>query len=94
MPEVRVTIGSRIGLHARPAAILARTAAGLPVRVRIGRTADTAVDAASVLAIMGLGVGAGESVVLTADGEGAEQVLDDLAALLARDLDTAEPAHD
>jgi phosphocarrier protein HPr len=95
MPQVRVTVGSRIGLHARPAALLARAAAASPLPVRIGRTEDGGVDAASVLAVMGLGVGAGEEVVLTVEGDGADALLGDLAALVASDLDAPAPAaHD
>jgi phosphocarrier protein len=89
MPEVRVTVGSRIGLHARPAALLAKAAKG-PLAVRIACGSGASVDAASVLAVMGLGVRAGEEVVLSADGEGADAKLAELAALVARDLDAAE----
>ena len=92
MPEVRVTVGSRIGLHARPATILARAAARAAVPVRIGRAsaAEETADAGSLLALMALGLGAGEEVVLSAEGQGAEGVLAELAALVARDLD-ADP---
>lgn len=89
MAEVRVTVGSRIGLHARPAAILAKAAAGAGVPVRIGRTSTEVVDAASVLAVLGLGVKAGEEIVLLADGAGAQAAIDELAALVAKDLDAA-----
>lgn len=84
MPEKRVTVGSRIGLHARPAAILAKTAASKQIPVRIGRTAEDAVNAASVLAVMGLGIKAGESVLLMVDDDA---VLTELAELVASDLD-------
>lgn len=89
MAEVRVTVGSRIGLHARPAAILAKAAAGAGMPVRIGRTSTEVVDAASVLAVLGLGVKAGEEIVLLADGDGAQAAIDELAALVAKDLDAA-----
>ena len=36
---------------------------------------------------MALGAKHGEEVVLTAEGEGAEEALDELVALLSRDLD-------
>ncbi len=36
---------------------------------------------------MALGAKHGEEVVLTADGEGADEALDSLVALLSRDLD-------
>jgi phosphocarrier protein HPr len=39
---------------------------------------------------MGLGARHGERVVLRADGDGADEVLDRLAQLLSRDLDGAE----
>ena len=54
--------------------------------------ADTAdpVDADSILAVMGLGARHGERVVLQADGDGADDALDRLAALLSQDLDHAE----
>lgn len=90
MPQVRVTVGSHIGLHARPAATLAKAAAHAPLPVRIGRSAVDGVDAGSVLAVMALGVRGGEEVVLSAEGEGAQAVLDELAVLVARDLDAAE----
>jgi phosphocarrier protein len=89
MPEARVTVGSRIGLHARPAAILARAAANSAVPVRIGRSSAEVVDAASVLAVLGLGVRSGEEIVLVAEGDGAAAVINELAALVASDLDAA-----
>lgn len=93
MPVRRVTVGSRSGLHARPAAmfVAAATAATVPVTIR---TADKPpVPAASMLSVLALGATYGTEVVIEADGDGAEAALDDLAALLARDLD-AEAAVD
>lgn len=92
MPERTVTIASRSGLHARPAALFVKAAAdqGVPVRVRVGD--GKAVPAASMLAVLSLGAGPGAQVTLEADGPGADDALDALAALLARDLDAEEPA--
>jgi len=45
------------------------------------------VNAASILAVMGLGVAYGQQVTLTAEGTGAEQALDSLAELLASEED-------
>jgi phosphocarrier protein HPr len=87
MPERRTIIGSRVGLHARPAATFARAAeqAGIPVTIAAGDKAP--VSAASMLSVMTLGVGFGQEVVLAADGPGAEEALDALAVLLESDLD-------
>ncbi len=92
MPERTVTIASRSGLHARPAALFVKAAAdqGVPVRIRLGD--GKAVPAASMLAVLSLGAGPGAKVTLEADGPGADAALDALAALLARDLDAEEPA--
>jgi phosphocarrier protein HPr len=87
MPQRTVTVGSRVGLHARPASIFSKAAAAAPVPVLIGTEGSEPVDAGSMLLVMTLGVGHGEKVTLTAEGEGAEAALDDLCALLARDLD-------
>jgi phosphocarrier protein HPr len=90
MSSKKVVIGSPVGLHARPAKLLVDAAARQPVPVKIGRSEDQLVDAASILAVMALGVRGGEEVVLSAEGEGAEAAVTELAELLARDLDSAE----
>jgi phosphocarrier protein HPr len=90
MPERTVTIGSRSGLHARPAALFVKAAAEQPVPVRIRVGDGRAAEARSMLAVLALGAGHGTEVTLEADGEQANQALDALAALLARDLDSEE----
>ena len=93
MPERTVVIGSAQGLHARPAKIFVQTAARQPVPVSI-RVGDRApVPASSILGVLSLGAAQGTEVILSADGEGAAAVLDELAALLAGDLDAEEPDH-
>jgi phosphocarrier protein len=87
MPEITVNVGSRVGLHARPASLFVHAAAKQPVPVTIGKPGGEAVDARSILRVLGLDVRGGDEVVLAADGDGAEQALDELAALVARDLD-------
>ncbi|GAB3621556.1 HPr family phosphocarrier protein [Glutamicibacter sp. PS] len=91
MAERIATIGSRVGLHARPAAIFAEAASEQPLEVTIaleGEPAEDALDASSILSLMGLGAEYGTKVVLRAEGEGAEAVLDTLAAVLETDHDT------
>ena len=92
MAERTATIASRVGLHARPAAFFAEAAAELPVEVTIaleGEPAEDALDASSILALMGLGAEHGTRVVLRAEGEGAEAALDALVAVLETDHDAA-----
>ena len=82
-----VTIASSVGLHARPAALLVEAASESGLDVLIGRPGDEPVDAGSILGVMALGAAHGEEVVLTAEGEGADAVLDSLVELLSTDLD-------
>lgn len=92
MPERSVTIASRVGLHARPAAIFVKAASEQPASVTIVKTGSGAdpVDASSILGIMTLGAEFGDEVVLSSDGDGAEESLDALATLLAKDLDAED----
>lgn len=71
-PGIRDTAVLRnpLGLHARPAAQLARTAAGFEATVTVG-----GVDASSVLALIGLGVLGGTTVTVTATGPQARAAL-------------------
>ena len=86
----RVVVGSKVGLHARPAALFVQAAAKLPVKVTIAKDGKPPVDARSILAVLGLDVRGGQEIVLAAEGDGAEQALDELAALAARDLDAPD----
>jgi phosphocarrier protein HPr len=87
MSERTVTIGSRVGLHARPASLFVQAAARQPVPVKVGKPGDEPVDARSILSVIALDARGGDVIVLSADGEGADDALDELAALVARDLD-------
>ena len=91
MAERTAIIGSRVGLHARPAAIFAEAAGELPVEVTIAletEPAEDALDASSILSLMGLGAEYGNQVVLRAEGEGAEEALDQLVTILEIDHDS------
>ncbi|MFE9249541.1 HPr family phosphocarrier protein [Streptomyces sp. NPDC007088] len=87
MAERRVNVGWAEGLHARPASIFVRaaTAAGIPVT--IAKDGGQPVNAASMLAVLGLGVEGGQEITLHADAEGAEAALDRLARLVTEGLD-------
>jgi phosphocarrier protein HPr len=87
MPEKTVTVGSSVGLHARPAALFVQAAARQPVKVKIAKPDGDPVDARSILLVLGLDARGGEEVILSAEGEGAEQALDELAAVVATNHD-------
>ena len=90
MFERKATIASRVGLHARPAAIFAAAVGEMSVDVTIamdGEAADDAMDASSILSLMSLGATRGAVVVLRAGGAGAAEALDSLVKILESDLD-------
>lgn len=88
MPTRTVTIASSVGLHARPAALFVQAASATGLDVEIGRPGDEElVDATSILGVMALGATHGEEVILSAEGDGADEALDSLVELLSRDLD-------
>lgn len=82
MAERRVRTGPGVGLHARPAAVFVQAAAKASVPVQIAKAGGDPVNARSILAVLSLDVRGGEEVVLTADGEDADEALDALAALV------------
>jgi phosphocarrier protein len=90
MSERHVTVASSVGLHARPAALFTQAAAKVAVPVTIAKPGEEPVDAKSILMVLTLGVGHGEEVVLAAEGDGAEEALDELVALLEQDLDATD----
>lgn len=90
MASRTTTIASSVGLHARPAALFVQKANDSGLDVQIARPGEDSVDATSILGVMALGAKHGEEVELTADGEGADAVLDELVILLETDLDAEE----
>ena len=85
--ERRVRIGSKVGLHARPAAMFVEAAGRLASPVTIAKEGGRPLDARSILSVLSLDARGGDEVILTATGDGAAAALDELSELLARDLD-------
>jgi phosphocarrier protein len=84
-----VRIGSSHGLHARPAKLFTQAAAAAPGPVTIAKGDGKAVNAASILGVISLGVEHGDYVTLSTEVDGAEAVLDELTELLVTDHDEA-----
>ena len=92
MAQREVTVGSRVGLHARPAALFVKAATEAGVPVKISKAGGKQVDARSIIGVLSLGARGGDRVVLEAEGDGADAALDGLVALLLQDLDDPAPA--
>ena len=87
MAERQVVVGSRIGLHARPAALFVKAAKEQPVPITIRKGDGPAVDARSILRVLALGAKNGDVVILEADGDGAAEALEVVATVVAEDHD-------
>lgn len=86
MTSRTATIASAHGLHARPAALFVQAVndSGLTVTIeKDGRDAP----AGSILGVISLAINQGDVVTVTADGDGADEVLDRLVAFLETDHD-------
>lgn len=84
MPSKTVTVGSAIGLHARPAAIIAEAVVTAGVPVTLSMDDGEPVDAGSALMIMTLGAGNGAQVTVSSDDD---EALKKIAELVEQDLD-------
>ncbi|WP_027932010.1 dihydroxyacetone kinase phosphoryl donor subunit DhaM [Amycolatopsis thermoflava] len=71
---VELTLTNEVGLHARPAAVLARSLAALEAEVSV-RLGDQEADAHSVLALMALGARKGDRIEVCAGGPQAAEAL-------------------
>jgi phosphotransferase system HPr (HPr) family protein len=71
-----------VDLHARPAAQFVRAAMGYGARLVVG-AGEREVDAKSLLSVLSLGAKGGTELRLRAEGDDAETVVAELAALVA-----------
>ena len=84
MPTKTVSVGSAVGLHARPAALIAEKAGSLGSTVTLAASGGSPVDASSALLIMTLGAKKGDEVEVSGDDQGD---VDTIAAMVEQDLD-------
>ena len=82
MAERSVKIVNKLGIHARPAAEIVKTAARFGSNITIVRD-DLEVNGKSIMGVMMLAAEQGAMIDLRADGPDAEAALDALAAVIA-----------
>ncbi|EAR25675.1 phosphocarrier protein HPr [marine actinobacterium PHSC20C1] len=86
MAEHTLKVASSHGLHARPASLFTQAAAASGVEVTISK-GDKSVNAASILSVISLGVGHGDEVTISAQGDGADAIIAELTEILSTDHD-------
>lgn len=89
MASTTVTVGSTVGLHARPATVISDAAAEYDdeILIELVDAEDDDIepaDAASSLMIMALGAEHGDTVTVTSDNA---EAVEKIAALVAKNLD-------
>jgi PTS hybrid protein len=78
--QATITLTNESGLHARPAAMLARAISDLNTRVTI-QHGDHKADATSVLAVMSLAANKGDELTVTATGTQAAEAINRIQTL-------------
>ena len=82
MAEREVKILNKLGIHARPAAEIVKTAGKFKCNITIVRD-DIEVNAKSIMGVMMLAAEHGATIALRAIGDDAEAALDALSAVIA-----------
>ncbi|MEA3010026.1 MAG: phosphocarrier protein HPr [Sphingomonadales bacterium] len=81
MASRTVEMKNKRGLHARASARFVTLAAGLPAAVEVEKDGSR-VCGTSIMGLMMLGAAMGDSIVIHTEGEGADEALEALVALV------------
>ena len=86
MPHIKkeIIIRSPQGLHARPAALFVQTASKYSSEVTIQKGKEK-VNGKSIMGILTIGAQKNCKVIVTADGDDAQEVMQELEQLLTRE---------
>lgn len=85
MKEFSYTITDPVGIHARPAGLLAKAAKGYQSAVILSKDGKSA-NVTRLMALMGLGVKCGDQVKVTAEGPDEEEAIASLEAFFKANL--------
>ncbi len=81
MPTRRVEVRNKRGLHARASAKFVTVASGLPASVEVEKDGSK-VCGTSIMGLMMLGAAMGDTITISAAGDGAEEAVTALAELV------------
>ena len=81
MPSRTVEVRNRRGLHARASAKFVTLAASLPAQIEVEKD-GASVCGTSIMGLMMLGAAMGDSITITAIGDGADEAVAALAGLV------------
>ncbi|RKY66435.1 MAG: phosphocarrier protein HPr [Candidatus Latescibacterota bacterium] len=81
MFEKRVTIKNQLGLHARPAALLVRTAEKFKSNIFVVK-GDLEVNGKSIMGVMMLAAEMGSQITIRAEGEDEKEAVEAIASVV------------
>lgn len=84
--EKKIIIKNKLGLHARPAALFVQIANKFDCNITV-RKGKEKINGKSIMGIMMLAAGKGDTIYIKAEGDGSDQALMELEKLLSGDLD-------
>lgn len=85
MKEFKYVITDPDGIHARPAGVMVKQAAGYACNVTIAKDGKE-VDAKRIMGVMSLGVKCGMEVTIKCDGDGEDTAIAELEAFFKENL--------
>ena len=80
MKNKEITVTNKLGIHARPASMIVKTAIEFASEIHINKDGITA-DAKSIMSIMMLAAGQNSKLNIQADGEDEEKAVEAIAGL-------------
>ena len=83
--EKKFTVQSKLGLHARPAAVLVRTANKYKSEITIQKGKQK-VNGKSIMGVMMLAAGPGSHITIRISGPDAEKAMQDIEQLFAQNF--------
>ncbi len=84
--EKELTIGNRLGLHARPSAMFVKTCSRFRCEVWVEKDGEQ-VNGKSIMGLMMLAAGFGTKLKVTCQGADAEKAMEDIEGVIARKFD-------
>ncbi len=85
MKQFQYTIKDEIGIHARPAGMLAKTAKGFASEILIEKDGKS-VNATKLMMLMSMGIKCGDMVTVTVTGEDEDAAMTAMQAFFAANL--------
>ncbi|SPE62242.1 HPr-like protein Crh [Verrucomicrobia bacterium] len=77
------TVSNKLGIHARPAALLVKTASRFSCEIFVEKDGEK-VNGKSIMGLMMLAAGPGSRLTVHAHGHDASQALEEIGALIQR----------